>query len=346
MTRNKSLDLIKMIAIFSVLFVHSLVTIYYIIPTDSFEWKTVATLDALLRFCVPFFVMTTGAFLLNENKTLSIKKIYFNKLFPLFIVFLIWLIIYSIFYKFSSNQPFFDYFISFKGTDSAHLWYLYMLLGLYLITPILRLFVKKSNSKYILLIIIFGFLFEYLLTFVSNFDSRFNTPLNFLDLGSCGGYIPYYLMGWYITNVGFKKPIKNIIIIIGALSFITIFIACMININYWGVFGMEKGPFTFLSSLGLFTLIYKDECSDKPSIVSFIAKRTFGIYISHMLFLEFFSRYILKFSSFDLNPLFYPIFVYLFIFSLSICFTFIIEKIPYLNIIVSPYKLKLYKDKK
>ena len=207
-TRNFSFDLIKFIAITSVIFLHSLCSVYFRIPEHSFDSNVLLTLDALVRYCVPLFIMVSGALLLNENKKFSTKQFYLKRVLPTAIVFLIWLVIYSIFYMYVKNQPFLDFFIAFKGADSWHLWYLYMLLGLYLITPILRLFVKKVNSKYILLMIALGLVFSYFLSFLQHYISDLRVPIEKLDLGFVGGYIPYYLAGWYIVNVGLKKNTK------------------------------------------------------------------------------------------------------------------------------------------
>lgn len=49
---------------------------------------------------------------------------------------------------------FIGFIIRFQGSEYPHLWYMLMLLGMYLMIPVLRLFVKRENKKYIAGIII------------------------------------------------------------------------------------------------------------------------------------------------------------------------------------------------
>lgn len=327
--RNYSFDYIKVIAIVSVLLLHCLCSVYFRIPQYSIDSNILLTIDALIRYCVPLFVLTSGALLLNEDKEFSTKDFYIKRVLPTAIVLLFWLIVYSIFYMCLKNQPFLDYFIAFKGTDSWHLWYLYMLIGLYLITPILRLFVKRENSKYVILVIVLGLVFVYFLSFMQHYIPDLNVPIEKLDSGFVGGYIPYYLAGWYIVNVGVNKKIKKISYIIGIISWIIVFVACKINIDVWQVYSTEKGVLTFFFSTALFIFLYNKKNIKEPNpIISFVGSRTFGVYIIHMLFVDTFVYFVLPFPRCGVNSYLYMLLNFLFSFTCSIVSAFILEKIP------------------
>ena len=67
-----------------------------------------------------------------------------------------------------------------------HLWYLFMLIGLHLITPILRTFVKKQTAKIVLYFIALACVFQYLPPIVNFFMGNsagrrncfWNMPIN------------------------------------------------------------------------------------------------------------------------------------------------------------------------
>ena len=110
-------------------------------------------LQPFIRFAVPIFIMISGYLLLNPNKKLDIEKIqkYIIKMSIILVIFGLTFCFIENFFNFgSSNIPklITNSFINFiEGKSWEHMWYLYMLLGLYLITPILRLFVKHANHK-------------------------------------------------------------------------------------------------------------------------------------------------------------------------------------------------------
>lgn len=100
--------------------------------------------DAAARFCVPVFVMLTGALLLDRVMPL---EVFFAKRFSrVFVPFVAWTIVYLIYHFITEYQAggisspilaaqFFAQKLL-RGAD-YHLWYVYMLVGLYLLLPLL-----------------------------------------------------------------------------------------------------------------------------------------------------------------------------------------------------------------
>ena len=330
--RNHSLDLIKAFAIIGVLFIHSLAEVYFRIPNYSIESNIILTIDAsIFRYAVPFFVMVSGALLLNENKKVSTKLFYFKKLLPLSLVTIFWFLLYSTFYCLINNQPFFDYFFSFKGTNCPHLWYLILLIGLYLITPILRLFVKRKNVKYIILFICLSVVFQFFYLFIKNYTNIFDVYFEKMRFGFVTQYVAYFLLGWLLTNFEIDKKIKIPLIILGGISVVSCAVGAACNIDLWYGYGNEEGIFTFLYSLGLFLLLYRKENKGKPIIATFIGSRTFGIYIFHMIFVEIFLRYVFPLNTDIINPLLYVPLLFVFSFGTSLISTLLLGKIPYVK---------------
>ena len=84
-----------------------------------------------------------------------------------------WSLIYGLFYHAIGGVGVWDYILNFSGTLYPHIWYMYMIIGLYLITPVLRLFVKRENSKYILYFIILSVCANYVPAFMGLFQNIF-----------------------------------------------------------------------------------------------------------------------------------------------------------------------------
>lgn len=162
------LDLLRLVAILMVIAAHS-VDIFNATPQeDSSNSFWGAFIGSMMRPCVPLFAMLTGMLLLPVRQKAS--DFYRKRIPRVLIPMLLWSVIYnlipwftgiiganksvvSIFfpYEFSPSQelgsaleniariPF-----SFNGYTS-HMWYIYMLIGLYLIMPYFSAWVDKDD---------------------------------------------------------------------------------------------------------------------------------------------------------------------------------------------------------
>ena len=92
---------------------------------------------AVISVGVNLFIMISGYLLLDKVETVKdfFKKRFFSIL-PLFVVFNI---VYIYFYNHS--------FIAVKKISAPHFWYIYMILGLYLLTPWLRKVYSMQKRK-------------------------------------------------------------------------------------------------------------------------------------------------------------------------------------------------------
>lgn len=111
--------------------------------------------NALGRAGTPMLLMLTGALLLNEKREIAPRAFYRSHLLPIVLLLLFWLMFYAgwraVLIPLIQGGPidmevFVDNLLLRKGRG-LHLWYLYMLVGAYLVIPVLRLFVKKENRE-------------------------------------------------------------------------------------------------------------------------------------------------------------------------------------------------------
>lgn len=115
------------------------------------------------------FLMLTGALLLDEEREKTTRDIYRKKLLSIVLLLLFWVLFYAIWCSalilFLQGKPadmalFRDYLLQLKGYRQ-HLWYLFMLVGAYIVIPVLRLFVRKENKEYILGLIVLSMIVQF-----------------------------------------------------------------------------------------------------------------------------------------------------------------------------------------
>ena len=67
------IDVLRIIACFSVIMLHTSAQAWYSLPVDSGGFKIANSYDALFRFGVPVFVMISGALFLAPEKEPDVK---------------------------------------------------------------------------------------------------------------------------------------------------------------------------------------------------------------------------------------------------------------------------------
>lgn len=167
------LDVIRLIAMLMVIGVHC-IDPFYISPAmrnnpEYTRWA--AIYGSLFRPSVPLFTMMTGLLLLPVRQTAGVfyKKRILRILFPM----LIWSVLYNLFPWFTGvlglpKEIIGDFFCYVQGSESQalaaslkdvamipfqfsfkenHMWYMYLLLGLYLYMPFFSAWVEKAGEK-------------------------------------------------------------------------------------------------------------------------------------------------------------------------------------------------------
>lgn len=291
-----SLDAVKIVSILLAIMLHSS-RFFVQFSKGSFDFVFGSVLDSLSRIGVPMFVMTTGVLMLNENKEITVKKTCGKYILPMVKVFAVWTVIY--------------YFIScisdtLKGspidlrhtvydllTGASHMWYLYMLIGLYLVTPILKKFVNKENKELVFYYIVISLVARFtlpLFAILGKHLDAFNQLAYIIDgfyLDFFSGYVTYYLTGWYIFNVGFNKRTENVIYGLSLVSAALIVFYVIASGKTEFIYD-NINLLVYLYASGVFLFITK-KLRDKPCKSKTIQKMSelgFGVYIVHMAVLS------------------------------------------------------------
>ena len=226
------LDVVRFIAMFTVVCCHC---------TDPFNfypgtapnigeiklWG--AIYGSVLRPCVPLYVMITGALLLPVRGDAST---FYKKRIPrVFYPFLIWSVLYNLFPWITgllglNPQIILDFF-PYAGEEvmqqsfsvsleyilmipfnfsilAVHMWYIYLLIGLYLYFPVFSAWVEKASERAKLMFLLawgVTLLLPYYYQFVSNYLWGTCSWNSFGMLYAFAGFNGYLLLGHYLKNL-------------------------------------------------------------------------------------------------------------------------------------------------
>lgn len=302
MERKEYIDYLRLIATFAVIVLHVAASYWDKVNIKSFDWLTFNFYDSIVRWCVPIFVMISGALFLS--KSISYKKLYSKYIKKILIAFFVWSSIYviedallitskGIFFNFKS--PFITIL---KG--HYHMWYLLMIIGLYMFVPILKKIVEDKNvMKYFLLLsFMFGIfipsIFQLLKDIISNsfcleIINTLSTNIEKMKLSLVLGYSFYFVLGYYISVTNIEKKWRIIVYICSFIGFIftilmssyVVFKNNMLLFNYFDNFSLN----VMLEAVGIFMFFkYKNfNNSWLNNIVSKFCAYSFGIYLVHPL---------------------------------------------------------------
>ncbi len=343
--RNLSLDIARIIAILAVIMIHVSSDFVTQFPPFSPEHVWGNIFDSLSRIAVTFFLMISGSLLLDERKPISLRNLYFKKIVNLLFLLFFWSLIYAIvntiIYSNIDGTPIsIDRIIKEFILGHFHLWYFYMIVGLYAITPFLRAFTKKASPQLVLIFIIFSIFSQFskpIIGLVTVYLPDFKIAETFIDsfyLQFFSGFTSYYLIGWYVVHVGFDKIKRICIYVIGILSLIAVILLVFFT-NQSVLLYTELDLLVLLYSLALFVLINKLKLKYSMQnklhrLIKLISKLSFDMYLIHVAIFSLLF-YFVPYSSL---PALYMLMVWIVTAIVSFGISYGISKIPFVKKII------------
>jgi len=91
------LDCLRVAAITAVIIIHIAASQWYITPVNTFNWRVLNIYDSLARWCVPIFIMISGALFLNPSKNISKKDLFCKYIKRILIANVFWGFLYGFF---------------------------------------------------------------------------------------------------------------------------------------------------------------------------------------------------------------------------------------------------------
>ena len=334
--RNLNLDLIRLVAALAVILTHTSALVVSSNRAMTLDFWIGDFFDSLSRLGVILFVMVTGALMLDEEREMSLKKIYGKKVVHMIALTFFWALVYAgvyyvilpnLFGDAVSSESFVYHF--FKG--HYHMWYLYMLIGLYLVTPFLRAFAKKDKPELVLLFILLADFSQFLKSIIKAVRlvwPNANYALMVLDqlsLDFFAGFTACYLLGWYLVHVGLKTQQARVGL------FVTGAVALLVTFLYVGITGDYKNGYSnfniliFIYAASAFELLHALPLALSEGLERWLvslSNLSFGVYIVHPMVLSFVMTFIVT----DLGALTSIVMWTILVTLLSFALTFVLSK--------------------
>ena len=341
-------DLLRVVAMLAVIVVHVSGGWLESLPAGTADWNALNAWDCLTHWCVPVFVMCSGMFLLDPKKGLSWWDLFVRYILRMVTALLFWGMAYILVYQFFAGTLTLDSFVyAFKavilGNTETHLWYLTMTIGLYLLTPLLRAFVrgaKRSDFHWFFLVYaVFMLVIPLLLRLrgsqtVELYANRLylNFTLAFPPLA----YVGYFVAGYYLKEYTLGRIAEGLIYVAGiAGAAFTVWGSAWLNQghapgNFNGLMMSYLTPNVAAMSVAIFVLFryvlgVSDERSRKQRVGS-AAQYGFGVYLSHVMFLILLRHFGL--SNPPITPVIAVPLLTLVIFIPSFALSWLLNKIP------------------
>ena len=171
-------------------------------------WWAANIYDSLARGCVPVFVMLSGALLLPKIE--SYRDFFLKRFRRILVPFIVWTALY-LFWKKQFYVPDLGFSEAFRlianGGVHFHLWFLYLIVGLYLTTPILRILVAHASRRDLLCLLMLWFVVSSVSPFWEGWDKLFlHTGLRFkIPVEMAQGFIGYFILGYWIRQSETEK---------------------------------------------------------------------------------------------------------------------------------------------
>lgn len=351
-------DLIRTVGIFMVIMLHASNEYYTAIytqpgvlldPVTASYWWTATVYKFFNLSCVPLFIMLSGALLLQPSKINEPIKVFLKKRAKrIGIAYAFWSVIYLAWGFLISDMPvtldnvFQAIMWGFFTGPWYHFWFLYLITGLYLITPVLRVVVANKDHNVIRYLIILWFIGVAVMPLVE-LISGFALNAGVFIWGGCIGY---FVLGEHLPKVRIRPAILYALFVIGFISTLS---------STWAMHflfpSLEQYYFFFdylsanviITSVAIFMILlrFKPDWpgSNHPhlsKILRLISKNTLPIYLLHVIILMSLQRGFFGFtlSLTTINPIIGVPIIAVATFFITLGSVLVMKKIPVLKTLI------------
>ena len=245
----------------------------------------IITFFTISKLCTPTFLMISGSLLIQKDYSdLTKHKLRIKRLFSSF---MLWSLVYIVFYTFLNISRGKHYTIDTYSSflkDSAlhgaayHLWFMYLIIGIYLCMPYLSILCKRvTKLQLIVFFSIWG------ISLIVNLLMDYNSNMEFISNGI--GYLGYLFIGNLITKYNINGKIRiryaSIIFIFGVITTLALAYYQLSNSHTISskTFHRLNINIAFVA-IGFFMMIKSFMYENQ--LIKSISKHSLGIYYIHL----------------------------------------------------------------
>ena len=316
--------------------------------SNNFITKNTSIILSIILGCaVPFFFMVSGCFLIKDNNDFNGK--YVSRIIKKFFQLLFWSTAYLLFFKFYLKFDVhftFSFIAQFFSSQVDHMWFMYTLLLLYILNPIISKIYYLFSKKQLNYLIAITFAIPLFIKTLVQFFDFISMPTYLLFISEIG----YFILGKYLYDnyeVLVKKKLIYYCIPLLVISIAIAYGYTVLNLSFIGVadkpfLDYSRMPMAFyIILLYVLILLLKDKLEKIPilirKLISNIGQNSGGIYYIHMFVLYMIGDLYIWSIGFTSNHgrFMYMIFGAMLYFAVSLIIVNILRKIPILKQLVS-----------
>ena len=309
---------------------------------QSISWGVVDVYQSISVIGTPLFVLLSGALLLQPEKTESLSSFFKKRWNRIGLPFFFWSTIYFVWVFVVQNAPFSIEAVVQGLLNGAYtqFWYIYVLVGIYLWTPILRIFINHADPKLIKYFIIIWFVGASLIPL---FDLLTIFQIH-RDVFTITGFVGYFVLGSYLTTIKLRRSTIVKLFLLGvALTALGTYVMVAMGGGHGMYFFQEYlSPTVILSASMAFLLLLEIkppsvQNANNPSKLNKLAKligqSTLALYLFHVLVVESFQKgyFVFAINRDTLNPILEVPLLTVIVLFVSLAIILVLKKVPYLK---------------
>lgn len=323
------ISLTRAMAVMFIVMLHSASFYFNNFDAGVFGWEVGNIGNSLSRWGVPVFIMLSGALLLNNDKPTDYASFYKRRISKILIPLIFWSIFYSAIWLFQNkgDATLYEAFINIvSGHPFYHMWFMYMIIGLYAFTPLFRKIISAVGDREYAGLIIALFILSSIWIGNKYITDSHDTLWVFWFIQ----YIPYYFAGYYLSKSANTQKTGMLFFLIALLMAATFFAThySSLFLGKTQYFYEPLSPFIIAMSICVFCLLMKWS----RGFPSFLADASLGVYLIHPFFLLAFFK---VFKGFAISwPIYGFICAWVICTIISFIAAIVIKRIKYLNLIM------------
>lgn len=197
------------------------------------------------------------------------------------------------------------------GKPYYHLWFLYLIIGIYILSPLVRIFVQNAGKQGLEISIVLFFIFGCCIKLINSIFSIYSLKISiYFPMPEFTGYVGYFIAGYYFANYSLSRRIKIFFYLAGVISVLfTFFGTLYLSLKFDKALGNLYNyimPHTLLVTFAIFIFIkslfeHKKFSEFSSNLIIKISSLTFGIYLLHALVLNYIVKNIKYFKVAELS---------------------------------------------
>ena len=325
---------IRVISCIAICILHTFFAAASIFQPDKDLYAASYAVRNAMYFAVPCFVMVTGALLLDPAREIGFSKLFGRYIRRILLALVIFTLLFALFDAVTKGETvgpaaLKDWlFALFFDKSWAHMWYLYMLLGLYLLLPFYRKAAAASDRTELRYLLLVYLVFQSGIPLITRLSG--NTPGFYISVYTV--YPLYLFLGYALKEGAVRIPrgIALLLVLAGTAA-----IAVPSYLAYAGdleavqkIVGNYSYPGVIAQAAGAYALI--DSLSGDGAVSRLLQKideNSFGIYLIHMVFLKLVT-FVWKWNPYAHGGLLMVLGLSLAVFAVSWAAVWLLRKIP------------------